>query len=266
MTLTRWEKVYSLGCRRRVTFYGHIEPIFYCTPQIIKTLLEDYDADPNTPYGIKAHAGTDMTSLERLNMACLLKDWDPDKTENLCLQFARDPRTNLNSAINFDEKTFFPGVRGIKKLEFPDFPTSPARINLLGQAFLFHNTPLIRFLLTDKRVNPALPAGSAENLIIIARSKVHQGFFCNYIPALKDKLLRSRDFYDVLMHHRNTRFRQEFLDLIEISPNNRYLPFMSHKKGIYRQEQDRKIAALRPAFQPDSGGAAKVHPGKKNTS
>ena len=207
-----------------------------------------------------------MTSLERLNMACLLKDWDPDKTENLCLQFARDPRTNLNSAINFDEKTFFPGVRGIKKLEFPDFPTSPARINLLGQAFLFHNTPLIRFLLTDKRVNPALPAGSAENLIIIARSKVHQGFFCNYIPALKDKLLRSRDFYDVLMHHRNTRFRQEFLDLIEISPNNRYLPFMSHKKGIYRQEQDRKIAALRPAFQPDSGGAAKVHPGKKNTS
>ena len=264
MRLTRWEKVVPLGCGRRVTFYGHVEPILYYTPQIIKTLLEDYDADPNTLYGLKALAGTDMTSLERLNMSCLLKDWDPDKAENLCLQFARNPRTNLNSAINFDEKTFFPGVRRIKKLEFPDFPATPARINLLGQAFLFNNTPLIRFLLTDKRVNPALPAGSAENLIIIVRSKVYDRFFCNYIPALKEKLLSSRDFYDVLIRHPDTRFRQDFLDLIEISQNKLYLPFISYKKAIDRQEQDRKIAALYPAFQPDSGRA--VHPGKKNTS
>ena len=272
MTLTEWQSEYPLGCGYLWTRHGFIEPILYYTPQIIKTLLEDYDADPNTPYGIATLADTDMTSLEHLNltslehlnMTSLLKNWDPDKTEPLCLQFARHPKTNLNGAIDFDKKTFFPWVQGIKKLKFPDFPTTPARINLLGQAFLFNNTSLIRFLLTDDRVNPASPHGSAENLIVIVVSKVRSGYYCNFIPALKAKLLSSRSFYDVLIHHPNTRFRQDFLDLIEISQSNRYLPFISCTKGIDRQEQDRKIAALYPAFQPDSGGA--LYPGKKNTS
>lgn len=272
MTLTEWQREYPLGCGYWWARHGFIEPILYYTPQIIKTLLEDYDADPNTPYGIATLADTDMTSLEHLNltslellnMTSLLKNWDPDKTEPLCLQFARHPKTNLNCALDFDKKTFFPWVQGIKKLKFPDFPTTPARINLLGQAFLFNNTSLIRFLLTDDRVNPALPHGSAENLIVIVVSKVRSGYYCNYIPALKAKLLSSRGFYDVLIHHPDTRFRQEFLDLIEISQSNRYLPFIRCTKGIDPQEQDRKIAALYPAFQPDSGGA--VHPEKKNTS
>ena len=264
MTLTEWQSEYPLGCGYLWTRHGFIEPILYYTPQIIKTLLEDYDADPNTPYGTATLANTDMTSLELLNMTSPLKNWDPDKTEPLCLQFARHPKTNLNGAIDFDKKTFFPMVQEIKKFKFPDFPVTPACINLLGQAFLFNNTSLIRFLLTDDRVNPASPHGSAENLIVIVVSKVRSGYYCNFIPALKEKLLSSRDFFDVLMHHGDNSFRQEFLDLIEISPNNRYLPYIDDSKRIDRQEQDRKIAALYSAFRPDSGGAD--HPSKKNTS
>ena len=265
MTMSRWEGEYKILCHGGVIFDHYIEPVCNYTPQIIKTLLEDHDADPNTPYGISDisnRACSEMTSLERLNMTSLI-NWDPDKTGRLSLQFARDPRTNLNSAIDFDRVLSFPGTYSLKS-KSPTFPATPALINLLGQAFLFKNTPLIEFLLDDDRVNPGLPAGTAENLIDIIANKLMYGYYFNFLPKLKTKLLGSQDFCDALIRSTNGVIKQQFLLLIEFDPSRG-----SFVQALYLnadlEELNRKIANLYPTFEPDFGGATENHPGKKIT-
>ena len=260
MTLSRWERKFTLFFDRQLTFYGYNEPVCHYTSQIIKVLLEDHKADPNTPYGIAKHAGTEMTSLEQLNMTSL-KNWDPDETGRLSLQFARDPRTNLNSAINFNPATFFPKLQKKAKLKFPTFPKTPACINLLGQAFLFNNTPLIEYLLKNERSNPALPAGSAENLMVIVKEKLCTGYYYNFLPDLKAKLLNSPEFYEALISSPDSTFKQQFLTLFKIEPENRFLPYIDYSHCGHR-EMNCKIANLYKTFQPNFEGATGKYPGK----
>ena len=257
MTISQWETELVLPIPGGgYFFYHYIDPVRYYTPQIIKTLLEDHDADPNTPYGLADLFGrgrSEMTSLERLNMTSLI-DWHPDKTAMLSLQFARDPRTDLNSAIDFDQVTFFPRVPG-SKLRFPTFPKTPALINLLGQAFLFKNTPLIEFLLNDDRVNPGLPAGSAENLICIVNRNLMDGYHFDFLPALKDKLLSSREFFNALMLTDHVTTKRDFLNLFRLDPITRIYTYGRISTGLDTREVDRKIADLYPAFRSDSDRA-----------
>ena len=260
MTLSRWERKFMLFFDRQLTFYGYNEPICHYTPQIIKVLLEDHKADPNMPYGIAKYAGTEMTSLEQLNMTSL-KNWDPDQTGELSLQFARDPRTNLNCAINFNPETFFPKLQRKAKLQFPTFPKTPACINLLGQAFLFNNTPLIEYLLKNERANPGLPAGSAENLMVIVKEKLDTGYYFNFLPDLKAKLLNSPEFYGALISSPDCTFKQQFLTLFKIKPENRCLPYIDYKHCGYR-EMNGKIANLYETLQPNFDGATGSYPGK----
>lgn len=256
MTISRWESKLPLPIHGGFIFYHYIDPVRYYTPQIIKTLLEDHDADPNTPFGIRDLLGqrcSEMTSLERLNMTSLI-NWDPDRTARLCLQFARDQRTDLNSAMNFDKIILSPGV-SILKLRFPTFPTTPALINLLGQAFLFKNTPLIEFLLNDVRVNPGLPAGSAENLIFIVNRNLMDGYHFNFLPALKAKLLSSREFFNALMLTDHVRTKRDFLNLFGLDPITRIYKYMRTPPGSDTHELNRRITDLYPAFRSDSGRA-----------
>ncbi len=256
MTISWWENELPLPIHGGFIFYHYIDPVRYYTPQIIKTLLEDHDADPNTPYGFADLPGprlSEMTSLERLNMTSLI-NWDPDRTARLSLQFARDPRTDLNSAINFDRVLFFPWVSS-SKLRLPAFPTPSALINLLGQAFLFKNTPLIEFLLNDDRVNPGLPIGSAENLIFIVNRNLMAGYHFNFLPALKAKLLSSREFFNALMLTDHVTTKRDFLNLFRLDPITRIYKYGRISPGPNMREVDRKIAELYPAFQSASGRA-----------
>ena len=256
MTISRWESEFRLPIHGGFIFYHYIDPVRYYTPQIIKTLLEDHDADPNTPYGFADLPGpqlSEMTSLERLNMTSLI-NWDPDMTARLSLQFARDPRTDLNSAVNFNRVIFFPWVSS-SKLRLPAFPTTSALINLLGQAFLFKNTPLIEFLLNDDRVNPGLPTGSAENLIFIVNRNLMDGYYFNFLPALKAKLLSSREFFDALILTDHVRTKRDFLNLFRLDPITRIYKYMRNPPGSDTRELNRRITDLYPAFRSDSGGA-----------
>ena len=256
MTMSRWERELRIPIHGGYVFYHYIDPVRYYTPQIIKTLLEDHDADPNTPYGLADLPGprySEMTSLERLNMTSLI-DWHPDRTASLSLQFARDPRTDLNSAINFDRVVLFPKLPAAK-LRFPTFPKTPALINLLGQAFLFKNTPLIEFLLNDDRVNPGLPAGSAENLICIINRNLMDGYHFEFLPALKAKLLSSREFFNALMLTDHVTTKRDFLNLFRLDPITRIYTYGRVSTGLDMLEEDRKIANLYPAFRSDSDGA-----------
>ena len=256
MTISRWESELPLPIHGGFIFYHYIDPVLYYTPQIIKTLLEDHDADPNTPYGFADLPGpqySEVTSLERLNMTSLI-NWDPDRTASLSLQFARNPRTDLNCAINFNWVVFFPWVSS-SNLRLPAFPTTSDLINLLGQAFLFKNTPLIDFLLNDDRVNPGLPSGSAENLIFIVNRNLMEGYHFNFLPALKAKLLSSREFFNALMLTDHVTTKRDFLNLFKLDPITRIYKYSRISSGPDMREVDSMIADLYPAFQSASGRA-----------
>lgn len=241
------------------------EPVSCYSPEIIEALLDHHRADPNTRYGIFRWAKTEMTSLEQLNMAgqvCSAQE----KAGRLCLLFARNPATNLNTAITFHPRRFFPELRKKTHLEFPSFPQECARINLLGQAFLFNNPALIKFLVSDHRVNPGLPDNAAENLMVTVMDKLRQGKYFEFTPALKAKLLVSDEFREQLLLSTDMKFKRDFLIFLKSDPKTKsFLTFGYNNSGP--QELNRLITEAYAQFLPATGEAElNGCPGQKHKS
>lgn len=237
-----------------ISFSSFYEPVSSYSPEIIKTLLDNHRADPNTRYGTFRWAKTEMTSLEQLNMAGQVCS-APEKAGRLCLLFARNPATNLNTAITFHPRHFFPELQKNAHLEFPPFPQECATINLLGQAFLFNNPALIEFLVSDHRVNPGLPDNAAENLMVTVMDKLRQGKYFEFTSALKAKLLASNEFREQLLLSTNMKFKRDFLVFLKSDPKTKsFLTFGYNDAGP--QELDRLITEAYAQFLPAPGVAA----------